>query len=489
MTHVNDLRGGSPALRPLCHLGKTAALTPAGQLHLEYSMLNRSLFVIVFAACLFACGQRPRPVFVEEDAGTMEVPDAGRQRGMDPPNGFSTAVELPDAGGQRFGVSASAVGDQFGQPLIAAVWDDPNGDGARTDTRVFFTRWNGEAKAFEPIKTIEVVGEIDLTPPLRQVSIARDAVTGRIGIAYVKAGAGIRFAFSDDEGANFSLVSTGADPGTGDSSYPQVALRNGQTMVAAVTSNQRVVYRTRQGSAGVFTETMAPMPGGLAVSLGPISLALDGDGAPGLAYFSAGASLKATLAFWRPGAAAATAVTDSDQADVLRPVERQPSVSLAFAGTTPRLAFHLLRAEPVLNGMMTDQAPELWTSIATDATGTTWSAPVGVPRTGDFQAMRFNTTQWYQGLAIHQGGAITIGAAFLSRGTVNTLCAGGPKFAKSTNNGMSFETCSPTNTPLNFAGEWLSLWAHANNKVTTVFFYDRRVNDAIRGGLVLYREP
>ncbi len=139
-------------------------------------------------------------------------------------------------------------------------------------------------------------------------------------------------------------------------------------------------------------------------------------------------------------------------------------------------------------GMMTDQNPELWTSLATGPDGTAWSPLVGMPRNGDFQTMRFNTTQWYQGLVVHQGGALTIAGAFLSHGSINTQCAGGPKIAKSTD-GTTFTTCAPMNSSLNFAGEWLSMWSHATNKVTIAFFYDRRASDQVRGGVVLYKEP
>ncbi len=449
----------------------------------------RTVFLLSLVVVTAACGPK-KPIIIEEDAGVvMDPPDAGRQRGMDPPSGFSTAIELPADGGQRIGVSVSATGDQFGQPLIAAVWDDPNDDGVRTDTRVVFTRWNGEKNAYEPLKTIEVVGEIDLAAPLRQVSIARDGVTGRIGVAYVKAGAGIRFAFSDDEGANFSLSTVGQDPGAGDSSFPQLALRSGVAHVAYLTSTDQVLYRTRTASASTFgAEQTAPITPGQASALGPVSLALDGDGNPGLAYFTIGASLRATLAFWRPGGSTANEITNSNMTDVLRPVERRPSVTLAFAGTTPRVAFHLLRAEPVSMGMMTDQNPELWTSLATGPDGTAWSPLVGMPRNGDFQTMRFNTTQWYQGLVVHQGGALTIAGAFLSHGSINTQCAGGPKIAKSTD-GTTFTTCAPMNSSLNFAGEWLSMWSHATNKVTIAFFYDRRASEQVLGGVVLYKEP
>ncbi|MCA2980258.1 MAG: hypothetical protein INH37_18465, partial [Myxococcaceae bacterium] len=216
----------------------------------------------------------------------------------------------------------------------------------------------------------------------------------------------------------------------------------------------------------------------------------DSAGAPGLAYFTKGASLRGTLAFWRPGTSTATAITDSNTTDVLMPVTRRPSVSLVFAGTTPRVAFHLLRADPVA-GMggpepMTDANPELWTAVASDAAGTSWSAPVGMPRTGNMAAMRFNSTRWYQGLAVHPNGSVTVAGAYLANGTTMTQCAGGPKVAKSTD-GQSFTTCVPANTPYGQSGEWLTLFGHAPGKVTITFFIEQRV--MMRNQIVLYLEP
>jgi hypothetical protein len=452
--------------------------------------MRRALVLAVLAVTTLACGQRPRPMLIEEDAGvSMELPDAGRQQGMDPPSGFSIVAEQP-VGQGRFGVSVASAPDQFNQPLIAAVWDDPNNDGQRADSRVVFTRWNGETRAFEMVKTIEVVGEIDLSHPNRQVSVARDALTGRIGVAYVKPGTGIRYAFSDDEGANFSLSTVGQDPGAGDPSNPVLALRGGTAHVAYVTSTEQVLYRTRSGSTGTFSEAQAPVTAGQASAFGPIAMALDSAGAPGLAYFTKGASLRGTLAFWRPGSATASPITDSNMTDVLMPATRRPSVSLVFVGTTPRVAFHLLRADPVV-GMggaepMTDSNPELWTSVASDASGASWSTPVGMPRNGNMVAMRFNSTRWYQGLAVHPNGSITIAGAYLANGTTNTLCGGGPKIARSTD-GMSFTTCVPMNTTYGQSGEWLSLYSHAANKVTLTFFYEQPV--MMRNQIVLYREP
>src|SRR5574337_82989 len=85
----------------------------------------------LLSICLFACGPRIKPVVDAgaEDAGVEEV-DAGRQRGDDPPNGWQMAVELPAgaAPSTKLGISVSAIGDQFNQPVIAYLYEDPNGD-------------------------------------------------------------------------------------------------------------------------------------------------------------------------------------------------------------------------------------------------------------------------------------------------------------------------------------------------------------------------
>ncbi len=446
--------------------------------------MTRLFLPSLLVATLLACGPKPRPIpDGGEDAGEDAGVDAGRPRGDDPANGWSTAVELAaDAGlTTRLGVSVASAPDQHLQPLIAGVLDDPNGDGTRIDTRVFFTRWNGVDRAFEATKAVETVGEVDLTPPHRQVSIARDPATGRLGIAYVKGADTIRFAWSDDEGANFSLQTVSANTTSATVSNPQLALKANVLHLAYV-QGDALLYRKRTG-VGAFTDETAPLPGGAALVVpGPVSLALDDGGNPGVAYFVAGAAPFATLAFWRPGTAAATVVADSAAVDVLTQAERRPSVTLTFAGALPRVAYHLRNLPPLATA---DDTTELWYAAATDAAGSAWATPVPIPRNGD--ATRFNSTRWFQAVVAETSGKATVAAYFGANGIVGAQC-GGPKLARS-DTGTSFLTCAPVNTPFNFAGEYLSLWSHKPGKLTLVFHSDSRSNPAAKPGVVLWREP
>lgn len=451
----------------------------------------RRLTLLALAALSSACGPKPHPPVPdagEPDAGEV---DAGRPRGDDPATGWATIVELPaDAGATtRLGVSVTSAPDQFSQPLIAGLFDDPNGDGSRVDTRVFFTRWNGTARAFEALQTIETVGSVDVTDPVRQVALARDAATGRIGLVYVKAiDNSIRYAWSDDEGANFSL-STVSQVTAARVSNPQLALKDGALHVAWV-QGDRLVYRKRVGT-GAFSDADAPVVGaGTGVIPSPISLGLDEQGTPGLAYFVGTPGSAAALAFWRPGAAAAAQVADSASLDVLTAADRRPSVALAFSGQLPRVAYHLRdAAPPVGDGGVPapDDTTELWFAAATDAAGTTWGAPLPIPRNGysNGLAMVYHSTLWYQALVADGAGLGTIAAFFGQRG-VTGQCAG-PKLIRAVSG--AFSTCSPPASPLNFAGESITMWPHAPGKLTLVFHYPTRTALGLKAGVIMWREP
>lgn len=446
------------------------------------------LRVVVVASCvavLVGCGPKPKPVYdggEDLDAGA-DVVDAGRARGEEPPTKWTTVLELPAgaAASTRLGVSVASAPDQFNQPLLAAVYDDPNGDGAKQDNRVVFSRWSGADARFQELKTIEVVGDVALGHPHRQVSVARDAVTGRIGVAYVKGTDAIRLATSDDEGANFS-IQTISNNGSGAAvNDPAIALRNGVLHLAYVQGDQ-VIYRKRVGTTFGSDET-APLPaqGASRVFPGGISLALDEAGSPGAAYFVAPAADNPSVVFWRPGSATATVVGTAGAISHTDP-NLAPSASLTFVGGKARMAFHLRMVNPLPTA---DNTPELSFAAATDDAGTLWGAPIGIPRNGD--STRYNSTRWYQALATESSGKVSVAADFAANGIVGTQC-GGPKLARS-DNGTLFLTCSPAETPFNFAGDWISLWNHAPGKLTMIFFYDNRANLNAKPGIVMWREP
>ncbi len=441
--------------------------------------MTRCLALLAFSALVMACGPRHQTVDAgPDDAGIDAGVDAGRVRGDDPPTGWSVAIPTPaDAGSlTHYGVSVSSTGDQFGQPLIAGLIDDPNADGDRSDTRLIFTRWDGTARAFAPSQLIEVVGAIDVSHPNRQVSIARDDVTGRIGIAYVKSDQSLRLAFSDDEGANFTLVAVSTSPGA--YSNPSLVLHDGVTHLA-YQKGTTLTYAT-----GASSLVEQPVPGPAVGLAAPVSLVLDSAFEPGVAYFQlVGAGPAAAVAFWRPGSMP-TVIADSNGVDV-SPSLLRPSVALTFVGTTPHVAYHLRRTVET----NTDSDPELFYAVATDGTGTTWKTPVAIPR-NDTGLGAFHSTRWYEAIAVDTMGNLAIGANFYLHGGV-TLC-GGPKLARSTD-GLTFQTCAPNPTPVQFAGTWLTMWHHRPGKLTMVFAYDlpegSRANPLIKPGFLIWREP
>jgi hypothetical protein len=174
-------------------------------------------------------------------------------------------------------------------------------------------------------------------------------------------------------------------------------------------------------------------------------------------------------------------VADSNGFDVSL-VGVRPSVTLTFSGAVPHVAFHLRRVAPLATNDNTD---ELFYAVATDATASTWKAAVPIPRNSDGMG-RFHSTKWYQAIAIDAGGRVSIAADFAAVGGVS-LC-GGPKLARSAN-GTTFDTCAPGATPVQFAGDWLTMWPHKAGKQTLVFHYDQRANPSLKAGVIMWREP
>ncbi len=448
------------------------------------------LLLLAVAGALCSCGPKPKPVFDggPDDAGVDAGVDAGRTRGEEPATGYTSAIELPMGNGAtvRVGVSASLALDQFQHPMVAAILTDPNNDGVRIDDILVFTRWDGVAKQYQVPVTVGPVGVIEISEPNRQVSLSRDPSTGSIGVAFINDQKQVRIAISNDEGANWSLETATLNGTSGHLvSNPVLVLENGAVHVAyfeaeaqcGATDCGEVIYRHRQGKAA-FIDAVSPVAAGGEVTLAkPIALAVDSDRKAALAYFSAlsAPGSAVSLLFWRPDGAVTQKVADSGTAVLLKPV----SVSLAFEGNKPRLAYHLPSAT-VANA-------QLWYAPASDSAGTTF-VPADIPRNS--AGATFEGTQSYQSLAFDSTGKVAI-AAFHNQSPVQQQCTGGPKVARAAAGTSTFTVCrADTAGTFGFAGEWINVAFHKPSKVTLLFTYESNANPNLpKGGVVVYREP
>jgi len=443
---------------------------------------------LMLALVVTACGPKPRPMTDGGAGGTgggMEDAgvDAGRQQGMDPPVGWSTALPLPrDAGAtSRYGVSAAMALDQFKQPMIAAYIVDPNADGVYSDNRLVFTRWNGTDRAWQAPVQIEVVGTIDVAHPNRQISLARHPATGQIGVAYVNENGAVRYGHSEDEGKTFSLEDINLPNTDGSKLSNPVLAYSGDKLHVAYAARPacdagacgKIVYRARGPNSTVDTEVQ----GALAARDWPFAMAVDSTGTAGFAFFSDDTAGRVTLSYASMGSVQTIATTDV-------PVDtpaRLPSVSLTLQNDVPRVAFHLKLADP--NG-------EVW--YAQRVAGV-WSTPVFLPRNGPI--VMLDSTQWYQAIVSEGGENVAIVANFQRAGAIGQQC-GGPKLGR-TPNGTGFTVCHPQSVGsmapvINQGGLWVNMASHLPGKLTIALTYESNANPSLEpggGGVILYREP
>lgn len=419
--------------------------------------------------------------------GPLIAPAAASDDG--PPEGYSVVAPAASGGDRSVGTHVSLALDGEGSPMVAYVVEDLANPGNNT---LQFAAWDHAAGRWKPAVAVANVGKIDSNPAMRQVSLARDASTGALGIAYQAAVSVnepenwvVMLAQSTDGGATWrsegaSRPDRQAQSNTGN---PALALANGEIHLAYYQDWQRCVddactnaavwYRTRKGASGAFTDAMVPLlPGTSGNAYGPTALALDATGRPGVAYFlvpEAGSPQQGlSLVFWRPGEASASKVADSNnvQSDI-------PSLSLAFGGSRPHIAYHLATNPE-------DPTEELWISSAND--GRAWGAPIRIPRDGS------DITNVDQAVALTSQGQAAV-AANLGAGSGDGQC-GGPKLARSTDL-VNWTTCSPdaeVGLSVGFAGRYVSLQARPNGRLYLAF---QNINESplLPAGVVLWREP
>lgn len=405
-----------------------------------------------------------------------------------PPSGFTAAV-APTADG-TLGLDTAMVADENDDPMIAYQWYEPGGD--IDQTSVYFTRWDRCVGAFTAPVKVDVVGSVSTNGPTRRVALAYDVATKKLALAYElvfkvagyenNPDNGVFLQTSADKGATWTGKLHVSDQKDGDGEQatgPVVAISGGKIQIAYAQDNRAccpiadpgcsgcagVWYL--EGDGGTFTRALvSDATGTIQVAGSTLSIAVDSAGKPALAFFQDPAKgYTKTAIYWRPGTTPVK-VMDSNHIQ-----NDDPSISLAFDGTRPRIAAHLVAV---------DSAPyDLRVASSTD--GVTWSAPVPLPRDGS------QFTALYQSLAIDAKGNAAV-SAYINGGGGDNTC-GGPRIVRSSD----FKTWAACGADAekkyaDIGGKYVDTYFTHENKLTMTFY--GTLGDGNDGrGVMLWREP
>ncbi|MCK6545871.1 glycoside hydrolase [Myxococcota bacterium] len=403
-----------------------------------------------------------------------------------PAGGLSQVYEGPG------GTHVSLALDGEGAPLIA-FYREPDADSGG-GTILFTKQLPGGATWTTPVAVASDVGEYTSNPGRRSLALARDASTGRLGVAFMKreqfCGPAngnqewtIHVAFSTDGGATWGASErvsearyTRNDPEDGvevcNTRSPRIAMTNGAVHVvwAADAGEMEDLsfidgYFHAVRTTGDWTRTLLPHDGDDArVGSGDVALAVDAQGRPGVAYvMRATATNQATVLFTRPGGAATRVMHSAGrQNDV-------PQVAVTFDGTAPRVGAHLA----------VEGAPRTeWVAKSSDGAIFVASA---LPGDGH------DAGGLYIELIVAAGR--TIYTYDYGSGQDDGRC-GGPKIATTTDF-TSWSICGADDESRQFLGEYLSAEADADGKLVAAFYEDSADTAAsmrFGPGIVLYRE-
>lgn len=381
--------------------------------------------------------------------------------------------------------------DEKGDPMVAYVHYDANGDSNGDDSTLYFTRWDRCNGVWTAPVSVDTVGSV--TGKGRQVSLTRDAVTGAIGIAFQHIGPPpptfvnntpeVWVGQSTDKGKTWttSQVSVHTASQEGDihsASDPSLAMSNGKMFLAYFQNNidcdnldggatDTCNGWYAEGTSAAWTRSTLPnLPGGFGLQ-GGVSLALDSANKPGVAYLvTPNTAYNTQVAFWRPGSAVVK-VTDSNNQQ-----NDDPALAMTFDGTKPRIVAEL--------AVVASGGAELIFDKSTD--GITWDAPVTLPH--DMS----DGIASYEAIAADGKGNLAV-AARSSSGIGDGVC-GAPKLSRSAD-GVTWSTCGAdtAKTHAATAGYFVNAAYATDGKLVLAFELTNNQTDALGSGVALWREP
>ncbi len=416
-------------------------------------------------------------VFAISTGGTSA---ASNEVQMGPPSvGFSMVSLTPtkafDPG--QYGRQVSMALDSNGDPAIAFIYQNPSNAGTGVDSTLNFVGWDRANYQWKSPVKVDVSG-IANPNATTTLSMASDPSTGRLGVLYQKnlsttgAPDQLGIAFSTDFGATWTVQAVPVN-GKDSVASPSLALAGGQVYLAFWQDTATVYFTGSQTTAASsWTKTAVPSLNPSGGFRGPLSLALDSSGKPGVAYWfdeTGGPS----IGFWRPGNATSTRVLAS------KTQNDSPDLRLTFSGASPRVLFF---------GYLSSNTPpfsqEVWTTQSTDG-GSTWTKPVALPNDG--------SSDWQGPLAFannSSGFATAVAIVNSGNNSIPAKC-GFPKWSQSADLN-TWKTCSPQGPgghPILGGVTFPSAVYGANDKIYFAFLHFDATNAELPTGVVLYREP
>lgn len=378
----------------------------------------------------------------------------------------------------QFGIRPLMTLDSNGDPSIVYSISSPNnvnGDDTSADSFLEFVGWDRTAYGWKAPVRIGLLGNGTPTGGgNNNYSFARDASTNTWGVttlfnAQDNSFTELRVYTSTDNGVRWKATAALVDFSYG-LSNPSIALGGGNVYLSFYQANNGIRYLTGKlaDAPDKWALALAPLPGNVDDYRPENHLALDGNGKPGLAFWTIQGSYNSVLAFWRPGDAAAATILDSNQVQ-----NDFVEVKLAFFGTQARVAAQVVRD---------DQGPSgyerfFWV-VAQNGNG--FGAPVGLPSDG-------NSDLAYGSFAIGSSGQGALVSARVGGNTDGVQC-GNPKLTRSANL-VNWTTCSPypaANEPYTFS-DWPQV-TFASNDGLYIAMYNGDDQSTGLWGVILWRE-
>jgi uncharacterized protein (TIGR03437 family) len=348
------------------------------------------------------------------------------QNGLPP--GFSIAAANPNPvnGTTGFGQHVSMTFDSNGDPALAFIVLDENGDGDPSDSRLYFVSWNRAGNRWNAARVVDTVGGIPTGGNLRQVSISRDPSTNLLGIAYIK-GKRVAFATSSDGGLSWSSKSASlAVWDSYQSAQPTLVLKGGSVYLTYMQIGTVLVRAGPQSwdPSGWDYYGIPPL-GSQNVARNP-SLAVDSAGNLAVVAWFNNAAGGMALGYWRLGIGLESLlVVDTGS----RAIE-SPAAQLSFSGLNPRIAFYAPLDDQFGNGKN-----QVWSTYSNDG-GRSWNKAIALPNDG--------ATSMGNRISLALS-SISSSAAIASEVVTSDPAAscGEPKFSTSKDL-INWSTCSPS---------------------------------------------